>query len=211
LSLPLADRLRLVRDKIAAAAERGGRDPASVKLIAVSKGHGKDAVAEGIAAGLSDFAENYLQELATKATPAATWHYQGTLQRRKVRDILKYASSILSVARIEELEEIEKRATQRVSCLIEVNIAREPQKNGAVAENISAMLNRDWSNIEIRGLMTVPPVSDNPLPWFKKLRDLAVEHHLPDLSMGMSSNFEAAIEAGSTMVRIGTAIFGERK
>lgn len=206
----VADRVRIVRERIAAAAGRAGRDPASIKLIAVSKGHGKDAVAEGIAAGLTDFAENYLQELALKATTAATWHYQGTLQRRKIRDILKYTSSILSVARMEELEEIEKRATQKVSCLIEVNIAREPQKNGAFAEDISAMLGRDWSKIDIRGLMTVPPASGDPLPWFEKLRDLAAEYKLPELSMGMSSDFEAAIEAGATMVRIGTAIFGAR-
>lgn len=200
-----------MRGRIESAARRSGRDPASIKLIAVSKGHGADSVREAVVAGQRDFGENYLQELSVKASqiPEAVWHYQGTVQRRKVKEILKYSSSIISVARLEELEEISKRATKKVNCLIEVNIANEPQKNGASPDSLEDFL-KPFENVEVSGLMVVPPAEGDPRPWFEKLAALAGKHHLRELSMGMTSDFEEAIMCGATMVRIGTAIFGER-
>lgn len=218
----IARRVEEVRRRIASAALRCGRDPAGIRLIAVSKGHGADAVAAAMACGLADFGENYAQELEEKASHHSlrvtrdallpVWHFQGRLQRRKIKDILRYSSSLLSVARVEELAEIEKRAIAPVTCLVEVNIAAEPQKNGAHPDEVEKLLEASLTmkHLHIAGLMAVPPFDQPPEPWFEKLRDLRDRLKLPELSMGMSSDFEVATERGATMVRIGTAIFGAR-
>ena len=189
----------------------------------MSKGHGPEAIQEALAAGVSDFGENYAQELETKAeyfTSASAlsglrprWQYQGRLQTRKIRDILKASSSLLSVSRVVELEEIDKRARVPVECLIEVNLAEEPQKGGVLPPDIlrliSAAMNKTL--VYVAGLMAVPPQGQDPTPWFRKLREIRDLLELRELSMGMSSDFESAIGHGATMVRIGTAIFGERR
>lgn len=182
-------------------------------LVAVSKGHSVEEIQKVYDRGVRDFGENYLHELAAKEPhfPDARWHFQGRLQRRKIRDIVKFSSSILSVARLEELEEIEKRAESAVTCYIEVNIAEESQKNGVMPADLGVLLERTFPKIRIDGLMTVPPSEGDPRPWFAKLRELAQAHGLEKLSMGMSSDYEIALEEGATMVRIGTAIFGERR
>jgi hypothetical protein len=241
MSSRLADRLAAIREKIVAAARRGGRDPDEIQLIAVSKGQSPERIREVLLAGQSDFGENYQQELSAKATalvnpiirnagletgvilPAPIWHFQGGLQRRKIKEILKFTRSILSVARLEELQEIEKRANQdrkgprprephQVECYVEVNIAREAQKNGVLPENLTGLLDRAAviNNIEIKGLMCVPPFEGDPRPWFAATRELATRNGLRGLSMGMSDDFEIAIEEGATMVRVGTALFGQR-
>jgi hypothetical protein len=241
MSSGLAERLAAIREKIEAAARRVGRDPKEIQLIAVSKGQSPERIREALLAGQGDFGENYQQELTAKAAalvdptfrnagletgviiPAPIWHFQGGLQRRKIKEILKFTRSILSVARIEELQEFEKRANQdmegprprgphQVECYIEVNIAREAQKNGVLPENLTKLLDGavPLKNLQIKGLMCVPPFEGDPRPWFAATRELAVRHGLSGLSMGMSDDFEIAIEEGATMVRVGTAIFGPR-
>ncbi len=210
----LSARVAEVRERIEAACRAAGREPGSVRLVAVSKGHPVESVLAAAACGLNEFGENYLQELAAKAPalPGAAWHYQGTVQRRKIREILGHASSFLSVARPEEFVEIEKRAAGTIECHVEVNVGREPRKNGVLPESLPAILETAarCERVRIAGLMTVPPDDDDPARWFAALRKLGEAHGLSGLSMGMSGDFETAIREGSTMVRIGTAIFGER-
>lgn len=213
----IAARIAAIRERMAAAALRAGRDPAGVRLLAVSKGHPAGTLRAALEAGVTDFGENYLQELAGKAAavPGARWHYQGALQRRKIKEILPITDSILSVSRAEELSEIAKRADRPVTCLVEVNVGGEESKGGARPGDLGGLLAAASSlaNVRVTGLMTIPPPGDAPeasRPWFRALRELAVEHGLRELSMGMSDDFEIAIEEGATLVRIGTALFGPR-
>jgi len=227
----LEERYLELKERIAIAAESVGRAPSEIMLLAVSKGQNAESIRTVAELGLKNFGENYFQELSSKSAELSdteiNWNFQGTLQRRKIKDILKITSSILSVARIEELEEIEKRAnlllhsndSRRLqpaqcncSCYIEVNIGREPRKNGVLPENLRALLDfaETLSKVKIDGLMTVPPAGSNPSRWFAELRELGMRNGISKFSMGMSSDFESAIREGSTMVRIGTALFGER-
>lgn len=227
----IADRIAAIRARIADAERASGRPPGSVTLMAVSKGHPVSSVVEAIGCGIFAFGENYAQELLAKArdlralaesgelgrstAPAAaiaTWHYQGTLQRRKIRDLLPVVASFHSVARREELDEIAKRATVQVDCYLEVNIGSEPQKNGVLPVDLPGLLDHaaGLERISVRGLMTVPPDDEDPARWFAALRELATRHGLTELSMGMSSDFETAIREGATIVRLGTALFGSR-
>ncbi len=215
---PLVERLASIRARMAEAARAAGRDPEAVRLIAVSKGQPVEAVREAMGLGITDFGENYAQELLAKAASlgpelvAPRWHYQGTLQRRKVRDLLPVVALFHSVARIEELDEIAKRASAPVACLVEVNIGKEAGKNGVLPEGLAALLEHahGLEMIAVGGLMTVPPDDEEPGRWFAALRALAERHGLKTLSMGMSSDFEEAIREGATVVRIGTALFGPR-
>jgi pyridoxal phosphate enzyme (YggS family) len=218
----LSARVAAVRDRIRRAAETAGRDPDTIRLIAVSKGHSADAIREALDLGLTEFGENYLQELEAKTRAlgsssrgdagAPRWHFQGTLQRRKIRDILRLTDSILSVARVEEIDEIAKRATDPVSIHLEINVGGETSKSGApefLLPELLAAAGR-CGKIEVEGLMTIPPDDDDPARWFRRLRELALANDLKSLSMGMSHDLEGAVREGATMVRIGTAIFGER-
>lgn len=199
-----------------AAAERVGRDPQEIKLLAVSKGQSIDRIREAIACGALDFGENYLGELAEKAREVnVAWHYQGALQSRKIREILRFSSRILSVTREKELIEISRRAEGVVVCYLEVNIAAEESKGGAKPADVAGILRAaiGLPNVEIHGLMCIPPHHEDPessRDWFRRLRVLAGDVGLTRLSMGMTNDFEVAIEEGSTMVRVGTGIFGER-
>lgn len=227
----IADRIAAIRARIAEAERASGRPPGSVRLMAVSKGQPVSAVVEALGCGIADFGENYAQELLAKdrglraltesgalggtaslAAAIAAWHYQGTLQRRKIRDLLPVVSSFHSVARREELDEIAKRATMDVDCYLEVNIGSEPQKNGVLPVDLPGLLEHAarLERVRVRGLMTVPPDDEEPARWFAALRELATRHGLAELSMGMSSDFEAAVREGATIVRVGTALFGPR-
>ena len=216
--MDVAAGLSHVRERIAAACARSGRDPSSVRLVAVSKTKPVEMLREAVAAGQHIFGENYAQELKQKADaldPVVEWHFVGALQTNKAKLVVGRVALIHTCDRIALAQELSKRAkaaglVQRV--LLEVNVGREPQKAGVLPENVRALLEqvRALPAIACEGLMCIPPAEGDPRPWFRQLRQLGKEHGLPELSMGMSADYEAAIEEGATLIRVGTAIFGER-
>jgi pyridoxal phosphate enzyme (YggS family) len=212
-----------VQERIERACARVGRDPASVKLVAVSKGHPERAIRAAHAAGLRVFGENYAQELAAKAAALADlsdvrWRFIGHLQRNKIKLIERVRATVDTVDSIRLAEAISSRAAARnaqVELLLQVNVGAEAQKSGCSEEQVPALVEavRCLPNVNLRGLMTVAPHFDDvedTRPVFAKLRALAQRHGLPELSMGMTHDLEPAVEEGATMVRIGTAIFGPR-
>ena len=224
--MTIAERWAAVGDRVAAAAERAGRDPSEVTVIAVAKTFPADAVVEALDAGVVHIGENRAQELRDKMSvigDRARWHFVGHLQSNKVRNIAGHVSLVHSVDRFGLAEAIARRAsaiggTQDV--LIEVNLGGEASKAGvdpprtvALAEEIASL-----DGIAVRGLMTIPPASDDPegaRTYFKELAALRDEvvARVPEasgLSMGMTGDFEVAIEEGATWVRVGEAIFGPR-
>ena len=221
-------RLAAVRERIARAAERVGRDPNGVTLIAVSKTHPAESVIQALEAGLVHFGENRVQEGAAKAADVAralaaghpalaapTWHLIGHLQTNKGRAALEAFAILHSVDSERLLRAVSGAASAPVQVMIEVNVAAEPQKYGAAPAELPALveLARSLPNIDLRGLMTVAPLVHEPeaaRPVFRELRKLAHAHNLTDLSMGMTNDFEVAIEEGATHVRVGRALFGER-
>ena len=220
----LAQRLARVRARVEAACARAGRDPANVQLIGVSKTHGLDAVREALEAGLADLGENRAQEFAPKAEAAANaglsprWHFIGHLQRNKVRQVLPRIAVLHSLDSPRLLAEIERRSdgTRTVDAYVEVNIGGEAQKHGLAPSDVASMLRAATNSpaVELRGLMTVAPQVDDPQelrPLFRELAALAAAHSLEGLSMGMTDDFEVAIEEGATLVRVGRAIFGPRQ
>jgi len=207
--------LNRVRERIAAAAAKAGRDVRQIKLIAVSKLQPLEKLREAVAAGHTVFGENYAQELREKAEalgPGVEWHFIGALQSNKARLVVGRAAVIHTCDRLSLAREISKRATAPQRVLLEVNVGREPQKAGVLPEDAPALLEqvRALPNLACEGLMCIPPADQDPRPHFRALRELAERLQLRELSMGMSTDFEAAIEEGATMVRVGTAIFGER-
>jgi pyridoxal phosphate enzyme (YggS family) len=195
--------------------------PAGVTLVAVSKTHGPEAIREAYAAGQKDFGENYAQEWRAKADALADladlrWHFIGALQTNKVRLLAGRVAAIHTVDRVELAREISKRfaakgATARA--FLEVNSGGEATKSGCAPEAAPALAEavRALPGIELAGLMCIPPPSEDPRPHFRALRALRDRLALAELSMGMSADWRVAIEEGSTCVRIGTAIFGERE
>jgi pyridoxal phosphate enzyme (YggS family) len=228
--MSIAERLAEVREEIRAAALAAGRDPGEVRLVAVSKTRPAADVIEAFRAGQIIFGENYVQELRTKASEVkepVAWHFIGSLQSNKVRQIAGLVSMIHSVDRLSLAEEISRqwgRLSLTCDLLVQVNISGEVTKSGTTAED-ALQLVRDIArlpNLRIRGLMTMPPFFDDPeasRPYFAGLRQLAELIHgeaipgveMGELSMGMSGDFAAAIQEGATLVRVGTAIFGERR
>jgi pyridoxal phosphate enzyme (YggS family) len=227
--MSIADNLKTVLARIHAAALTAGRDPASVRLVAVSKTRPAAVVTEALLCGQRLFGENYVQELATKSrevTEAVEWHFIGHLQSNKVRQIAGVVTMIHSVDRLSLAEEIDRqwgRLGQVCDALIEVNIAGEATKSGTTATELFDLVRRValLPHIRIVGLMTMPPFFADPegaRPYFRELRRLAegiAAENIPnvrmtELSMGMSGDFEAAVAEGATLVRVGTAIFGER-
>ncbi len=224
--MSVKENLAQINGRIAAAAQKAGRDPAEVSLVAVTKTFGPEAIEEAIAAGITIIGENRVQEARAKHAvigDRVAWHLVGHLQTNKVKDALKIFSLIHGLDSRHLAEEIEKRTPNQVDCLIEVNTSGEDTKFGLCPETVfdfSETL-KDLRKINLLGLMTIGPgfaVTDPEAsrPCFKLLRDLRdelaqkLDQPLPVLSMGMSADFEVAVEEGSTMVRIGTALFGAR-
>lgn len=211
--------LAAVRERIATACGRAGRDPSTVRLVAVSKVHPPEAIAEARGAGQTLFGESYVQELVTKA-PAfegAELHFIGRLQSNKIKALLGVGSLVCveSVDSAKLASELDRRAQERgrrLSVMLQVNVGREPQKAGVLPDALDVLVDhvRTLSSLELRGLMAIPPADEDPRPHFRALAALADRHALPERSMGMSDDLEIAIEEGATLVRVGTAIFGPR-
>jgi hypothetical protein len=209
-----------VRERIARAAERAGRRPADVLLIGVSKTVDAERIRPAVDAGIAALGENRVQEAKAKVAAlgrAAAWHLIGHLQTNKVKDALELFDVIHSLDRVPLAEELERRAAaagREVQTLVEVNLAGEPAKSGVAPDALPAMLEliAALPHLRVRGLMAIPPVGtpEDARPWFRALRKLGETHGLAELSMGMSADYETAIEEGATMVRVGTAIFGPR-
>jgi PLP dependent protein len=205
----VAARLAVVRNRIAGA----GGDPEAVRVIAVTKGFGSEAVQAARAAGLEDVGENYAAEMLAKAPgpPGTRWHFLGAVQRNKVRGLAPLVGVWQGVARVTEGERIARDAPG-AHVLVQVDYTGLPGRNGCAPEDVPALtaaLRR--LDLDVRGLMTVAPPDASAAPEaFRALTRLADALGLPERSMGMSVDLEAAIAAGSTMVRVGRALFGER-
>jgi hypothetical protein len=223
---PIAQNLAEVRRRINAAAQRAGRDPAAVRLLAVSKTMPVEMVREAVAADQRLFGENYLQEARPKIEAlgqAASWHFIGHLQSKKAKAVVALFELIHGVDRLKLAQALDAAAAQMgkvQDILIQVNLAEEATKSGVAPEAAPELL-REISrlpHLRVMGLMTMPPflAPEAVRPYFRALRELRDRltdlsgHSLPELSMGMSGDFEVAIEEGATLVRVGTAIFGSR-
>jgi pyridoxal phosphate enzyme (YggS family) len=227
----LRARLADVRDRIARAAARAGRDPSHVKLIAVSKTFSADAVRAAAAEGQVDFGENKVQEAQTKR--AAThdlkivWHLIGHLQSNKAKRAateFDWIHSIDAPDLVRKIDAAASAAARKLTLLAQVDLAREATKFGAREDELQQIFEAasECRSVRMAGLMIIPPAVENAedaRPWFQKLRDVRdrliaagiPREHLTELSMGMSHDYEVAVEEGATMVRIGTAIFGKRE
>jgi pyridoxal phosphate enzyme (YggS family) len=219
----LQDRLEEVRSRIHSASERAGRDPGGVLVVAVTKEVPVDVAGWALEAGLTDLGENYVKEMATKVEvlPRATWHYVGALQgstAHRVADLADVVHSLVPGRAASRLAGRAERSGKVLPAMIQVDLAG--RGTGVRPEEVPAFARRAASmpEIELRGLMTLPPEPELPedsRPFFRRLRELRNRVRedvdgFDDLSMGMSADFEVAVEEGATMVRIGTALFGER-
>ena len=218
---PIADNLRRIQDRIAAAAARAGRPTADVTLVAVSKTKTADAVRAALEAGQRLFGENRVQEASGKFPalradfPDLRLHLIGGLQTNKAREAVRIGDAIetLDRARLAEaLQAAIANGGRTPMLLVEVNTGAEPQKSGVPRAEADAFIAdcRTRFGAALAGLMCVPPAAEDPAPHFAWLADRAARHRLPILSMGMSADFETAIACGATHVRIGSAIFGSR-
>jgi pyridoxal phosphate enzyme (YggS family) len=212
-----------VRARIAAAAVRVGRQPEDVGLVAVTKGVALARIREAVAAGVTDVGESRVQEAAPKVAAlreAVRWHLVGHLQRNKAPLAAGLFNVIHSLDSVRLAEALSRHAPQRVDVLVQVNVAREPQKYGILPEALAGLLRGAASlpMVRVVGLMTIPPLHPDPehaRSVFRRLRTLRDEvakvlgTALPHLSMGMSDDFEVAVEEGATLVRVGRAIFGQ--
>ena len=232
--LPSADELgrrrREVLSRIAAAAGRGKRDPKDVALLAVTKGHPAELVLRAAAAGFDLFGENRVAEGAAKIGavrerfPDLAWRLIGPLQTNKAKAALQYFSAIESLDRERlavRLESLLAAEGRRLPVLVEINVGREATKSGVAPEDAESLARAAQAcpHLDVRGVMAVPPFDDDPemsRPYFRELRGIRDRLQdrlgvaLPELSIGMSHDFEVAIEEGSTEVRVGTALFGAR-
>jgi PLP dependent protein len=214
-------RLAAVRGRIARAARVAKRDPADVTLIAVSKTHDAAAIRPLLAAGVSDFGENRVQEAQAKWPalredyPDARLHLIGQLQSNKAADAVALAAAIHSVDRASLVEALARAIAAQgraPDCFLQVNIGAEPQKGGCAIEELPALLRqaRD-AGLPVAGLMCIPPAGLEPAPYFALCAKLARDHGLSGLSMGMSDDVETAVTLGATHVRVGSALFGARR
>jgi pyridoxal phosphate enzyme (YggS family) len=225
---PVREHVEQVMDRIARAAARSRRKASDIRLVAVGKTHPVESIGEAFAAGITVFGENYVQEAEEKirAYPGAEWHLVGKLQRNKVKKAVSLFSWIQTVDSLALLGEISRRAAEAgkvVPVLAEVNLAGEETKAGVSAQELALLIEAapGLPGIRLKGLMAIPPWTEDPeesRPYFVRLRETLAECvsrggaglGMAELSMGMSNDFEAAIEEGATMVRVGTAIFGSR-
>lgn len=225
--------LEELKSRIAGAAQRSGRRPEDVRLLAVTKTVPMDRIREAISSGQRFFGENYVQEAAKKLESLVdlyhetTWHFIGHLQRNKAKPAVQLFDCVETVDNLKlarALDRHAKAAGKRLSVYVQVNVAQDSGKSGLSPEELPIFLTEaaELSGIDICGLMTMPPWEPEPeasRPWFSALRDLRDEMNvglghspgLRELSMGMSHDFETAIEEGATVVRIGTALFGRRE
>lgn len=223
----IAERLARVRERIGDACRRARRDPASVRLVAVTKTVPVPGVSEAMAAGQRLFGENRVQEALEKiagAGPGPSWHLVGHLQRNKARHAAGAFDLIHGLDNRELAVLLDRNAGERAAVqpvLVQANLAEEAQKHGADVTALMPLLEvvAGFGHLDLRGLMIIPPPAADPesvRPWFRRLRELRdaasvkLGLSLPELSMGMTDDFEVAIEEGATLVRIGRAIFGER-
>jgi pyridoxal phosphate enzyme (YggS family) len=220
LSFVLKDRLDAVEERIEAACRHSGRQRREITLVAVTKVFSAAVIREAYETGLRHFGENYVQEFAQKAPLLAdlndaVYHLIGHLQSNKT----KAASELFQVIQTVDTPKLARRLNdtgKRMQVMIEVKLSAEETKAGAAPEDVPAVIEaiRGCPNLELLGLMTMPPWSDEAEPsrvYFRKLGELAARHGLAKLSMGMSHDFEVAIEEGATHIRVGTALFGSRK
>lgn len=227
----IRENLQRVQERISAAAKRAGRSAEEITLIGVSKTHPSDSIREAYEAGLRDFGENRVQEWEGKQggiqNLSATWHLIGHLQSNKAARAAKLFHTIDSVDDFALAQRLDRARSEmggvgKLRVLIEVHIAREEAKSGAAIEEVLALAEKiaGLPMLELAGLMCIPPFVENPeqaRPYFKNLRELRdavakqLKRSLPVLSMGMSHDFEVAIEEGATEVRVGTALFGMRE
>jgi hypothetical protein len=228
----IAENLKTVNEKISRSAVRAGRNPQNVKLVAVTKTIDLPEIIEAIKAGVLILGENRVQEAQSKSLEFGVrvpefkveWHLIGSLQKNKAKTAVQLFELIHTIDSVELADEVNKQAkkmnkTQRV--LLQVKISDEATKHGILEKDMTGLIEQvsKMQNLKLEGLMAIPPFFDDPekaRPYFIRLRELRDEEgkkgfNLPELSMGMSNDFEVAIEEGATMVRIGTAIFGERK
>ena len=226
----IADNLASVKERIADAALRSGRSPESVKLVGVSKTVDLERIEEAVSAGLQILGENYVQEAREKIEQLGdrvSWHFVGRLQTNKAKYAVKLFDLIQTVDSLKLAAELNRRAQplQRViPIIIQVNLAGEASKGGVHPPECISLIRQiaELSNLRVQGLMTMPPFFNDPeraRPFFRQLRELServaeaqvVGTEMKEISMGMSGDYEAAIEEGATLVRVGTAIFGERR
>ena len=219
-AVSVRERLAEVRQRIARAAAGAGRDASGITLVAVTKVFPASAIREAYEAGLRDFGENYVQEFEAKAPQVsdlvgARFHLIGHLQSNKSRKAAELFSVIQTVDSAKLARRLDE-AGRTLDIMLEVKIAAEEAKSGADPAELPALVGavRATQHLNLIGLMTMPPWSDDAepsRPYFRRLRELAVQFQLPHLSMGMSHDFEVAIEEGATFIRVGTALFGKRK
>lgn len=229
--MTIAERFKEVKMRADAAAERSGRDPAEVRLVAVTKTHTASEINEAIVAGATDIGENRVQELLEKyeAVSPVRWHLIGHLQTNKVKQVIGKVVMIHSVDSLKLAREIDKRAAAAgitMDVLIEINSAMEETKSGIAASDLRQLvteITQECSNLRVCGIMCIPPIAADPedsRPYFREAAELFEDMkswELPEerfepreLSMGMSGDFEVAIEEGATIVRVGSSIFGPR-
>jgi len=206
----------VVEAKIAAACARAGRDRREVTLVAVTKTFPAAAIDYAVAAGITNVGENRVQEARDKqpeTTAQARWHLIGHLQSNKAKDAVRLFDVIQTIDSLDLAEKIAKAAgDKRIEVLLQVNIGRESQKSGIEVEDVASIARQAGAILNLRGLMAIPPHGDpeQTRAYFRELRKLRDDLGLPELSMGMSEDYETAIEEGATIIRVGRAIFGER-
>jgi len=226
----IADNLAKIRDRIAEAASRAGRSPNDIRIVAAAKGQSLDRVREAIECGIRIFGHNYVQEATQQieliSDARVQIHMIGHLQKNKAGKAVEIFRTVETVDNSDLAEALDRRAAlaeKTIEVLIQVNLSGEPQKSGIAKEQVAELTQkiRTLPHLRLRGLMTMPPFFDNPKrarPYFARLKELrreliASEVFAPDmaeLSMGMTGDFEVAVEEGATLVRIGTALFGSR-
>ena len=211
---------RRILDRIQKAAVRSGRDPSSIRLIAVTKTVPVTKIRDAVSTGISNIGENRLQEALPKQEALAdlslTWHFIGRLQTNKVKKAVEKFDWIQCVDRPELAQKLNQAATRLMPVLVEVKLHDEPMKSGVAESELRSFVEQlhVCARLDLRGFMAIPPFFENSedvRPYFRKLHGLAREFGLHELSMGMSHDFEVAIEEGATMVRVGSALFGERE
>jgi PLP dependent protein len=226
----ISENLALIRDKIAAAAARSGRTPGEVRIVAAAKGQGREKIEEALVAGIRIIGHNYLQEayneLPEKLLPDAQFHMIGHLQKNKAGKAVELFNVIETVDDAKLAEALNRRAealNRTIGVMIQLNLSGEPQKSGVSENEIERLVEvvQDLPLLKLLGMMTMPPFFDDPdraRPYFARLRELreklmgsgVLSPEMNELSMGMSGDFEVAVEEGATLVRIGTTLFGPR-